>query len=104
MMADASGKCRADPALPAHSQSIVFRAMAVWNSWIPADELNLAIWKARNKLVEAVQPCRLVDGPAAATVATCMRLEWGTQDASTVMTDQGRKLGLAEDPPAVVNR
>ena len=64
----------------------------------------MAISAARNKLVQATHPWRLVYRPAAATVATCARLEWEVHDAAAMITDEGRKLDLAEDPPAVVKK
>ena len=93
---------RADPAFQAHSLPIGFWSMAVWNQWVPLEDLNLAVWIARNSLAPAAHPWRLVYGPSAATVATCARLDWKMVDASTIITDGGHTIDVTQDPPAVV--
>lgn len=104
IMADGSDRGRADPAFDAHTQPICFWAMAIWNDWMPVAELQTMIWEAKTKLTLAAFPWQHVKGPAAATVATCARLEWEVKDACTMVTDEGRKLELDLEPPAVIKR
>ena len=78
--------------------------MAVGNQWVPLEDLNLAVWTARNKLTQAAHPWRLIYGPAAATVVTCARLDWKLIDVSTIITDGGHWIDLTQDPPVVVKR
>lgn len=104
IMADGSGRGSAGLAFGAHAQPICFWAMAIWNKWMPLDELQSMVWEAKTKLTLAAFPWRHVHGPATATVAACARIEWELKDASAIVTDEGRKVELELDPPAVVKK
>ena len=55
-LADGSGRGRVDPAFEAHSQPIVFWAMAVWHDWLPRAMLGKMIAVARARLARAKNP------------------------------------------------
>lgn len=104
IMMDAGEGGRADPAFQAHVLPIGFWSMAVWNKWMPIEELNHTAWTARDAPAQAAHPWRLVYGPAAATVASCARLDWHVVDGATIKTDVGETMDLTVGPPAAVKR
>ena len=102
MLADGSAAGRVDPAYEAHAQPIGHWAQAVWNGWLPMKHLLQLVADAKVRLDKARQPWMVVYGPSAAFVCTAARLQWTVCDAVNVITDEGRRLKLNLDPPAVV--
>jgi len=76
MMADGDSKGCADPAFEAHVGVLHMWALAVWEDWTPRPLLKWLIDDARGRLDRAKSPWAVVDGPAAAVVATARRLGW----------------------------
>ena len=101
-LADGSKRGRVDPAFEAHSQPIVFRAMAVWYDWLLRSTLRRLISNARARLARAKAPWAVVRGPAAAYVATAGRLGWCVHGPLTVLLDDDSTLDYAVDSPAFV--
>ena len=64
--------------------------------------LEGSIADAKSKLVKAPRPWAVATGPATVFVLTAARLGWTVHSATTVTTDDGTKLMLHLDPPAVV--
>ena len=99
MMANGSSSGRADPAYAAHTQVIGFWAMNVWNKWIDVAEFESGIQSTKAMMISEGVNWQKVHGPTAALIATCARIEWTVQDASTLITHTGRVLRLDLDPP-----
>ena len=104
MVADGSKKGRADPAFPAHMDVVHHWAQAVWNTWLPRQDLQTSIDFARKRISNAQRPWAVVHGPAAALICTLQRVGWTVTDATHLTTDEGKQLDLTLDPPVVVNR
>ena len=102
ILADGGPKGMADPAFPAHMSTMGHWSMAIWEAWLPMKNLQLAIADAKVRLVQAARPWQRVFGPAAAFVASAARLGWRVHDAENCVTDLGKQLNLAIDPPAVI--
>ena len=98
MIADGSLMGKADPAFIAHSDVIVHWAKAIWNKWIPREDLQTSIDDAKTRTAASPQPWRVVYGPAAALVCTAERLNWEVLSATELRTDVGRILDLTLDP------
>ena len=103
-VADGSTKGRADPAFVGNTGLLHHWAMAIWNSWIPRELLQISLSDAMSRMAGAKQPWSVVYGPAAAPVGTAKRLGWTILNASTLTSDDGRTFSLDEDPPIVIAR
>ena len=101
-LADGSSHGRVDPAYEAHCQPIFFWAMAVWHEWMTRPELSKLMSVARARLATAKNRWAKVRGPAAAYVATAIRIGWCVQGPLNVTTDDGTRLDLCVDSPAFV--
>ena len=99
MLADGSGTGRADPAFDAHSAPIGHWAMAIWESWAPRPLLQRLVVRAKLRLSLAKSPWANVHGPAAAFVASALRLQWVIHDACRVTFDNGVNLNFAAFRP-----
>lgn len=101
-VADGSRTGRADPAYDAHDLPLGQWATSVWEGWLPKVSLLKLAASAKKRLIKAQRMWAVVYGPAAAMVASCGRLGWTVLDGFNLITDLGRGLNLAVDPPAVV--
>ena len=89
-----------DPAFDAHVLPIKHWALACWSQWQPAELLQFAMAKARDKVIVAGSAkWARVTGPAGATCASAHRLGWSFLSATSLVTDTGRMLNLVLDPP-----
>ena len=104
MIADGSKTGKADPAFEAHTSVAQHWAQAVWNSWMPEEDLQASIDYARSRIDKAQQPWSVVTGPAAALVCTLDRLQWRVVSAVLLITDEGREVDLRITPPIVVKK
>ena len=104
LVADGSLRGRADPAFEAHSDVIVHWAQSMWNLWIPTQLMQVSLEDAMVRTASAANPWSVVYGPAAALVCTAHRLGWTIHHATSLTTDEGRKIDLQADPPIVVKR
>ncbi len=104
MMAEAEGKRNIDPAYAAHVLPLGRWAEAVWLEWCPRLLLHKSITTAKMQLIKAAKPWAVVNGPAAAAVATAGRLGWTFHDAERIETDDGELIDMSLDPPVVVKR
>ncbi len=104
LLADGPSEGYVDPAFEAHAAPLAMWAEASWMQWAPRHALNTTMAKVKLKLLHASRPWARVTGPAAAVVATAARLGWHVADATTLVTDRGRRLDLTCDPPTVVRR
>ena len=102
MLADESNTGRADPAYDAHMLPIGEWALAVGEGWRKLDSIMGMVGRACTRLRKVKNPWKVAYGPAAAFVLSCWRLGWTVVSAVVVITDDGRELNLALDPPAVV--
>ena len=65
--------------------------------------MQAALDAARHKLAQAKCPWwTLVTGPSTALLTTMRRFGWKCEDATTLITDEGRPLDLRVDLPVVV--
>ncbi len=101
-MAENTTGSSVDPAFAAHTAPLVRWAEAIWGGWVPVATLSRAVARAKGKLSGARSPWNAVAGPAAAAVATAARLGWVFDGADIIITDSGRRLDLAVDPPIIV--
>ena len=99
MIADGSKTGKADPAFEAHASVAQHWAQAVWNAWLPVDDLQASVDYARGRIDKAQQPWAVVTGPAAALICTLDRLEWRVVSAVLLVTDEGREVDLRVTPP-----
>ncbi len=90
------------PAFGAHLGPIRAWAEAVWGRWFPLKAMNVAVARARCRLVRARRIWSAVQAPAAAVLATAARIDWEFDDATKVKTHDGSVLDLAVDSPAAV--
>ena len=104
ILADLTDRQRLDPAFDAHAAPIGRWAEAVWYQWRPLRELQRSIVHAKASLATARCPWSVVNGPAAAAVASAARIDWHFADATTIITDRGASIDLLLDPPIVVRR
>ena len=104
MLADGSGTGRADPAFDAHIAPIGHWALAIWESWAPRPLLQRLVIRAKLRLSLAKSTWANVHGPAAAFVASALRLKWVIHDACRVTMDDGVNLNFAVDSPSFVKR
>ena len=102
VIADGSLKGKADPAFQAHTSPIGKWAEAVWESWLSRPALERLAAAAKEKVAKSNFSWALVRGPAAAFVASAVRIGWSVVDAFTVVTDRAVELDLRVDPPAHV--
>ena len=102
MMADGSATGMADPAFGAHLIPIGTWATAVWEEWLPIKLLDGSVADAKSKVIKAPRPWAVATGPATVFILTTARLGWTVHSATTMTTDDGTKLTLHLDPPAVV--
>ena len=100
--ADGSDKGQADPAFGAHIVPIGTWATAIWERWLAVSVLHVGITDAKCKAVKAPRHWGVAIGPAAAYVLTATRLDWEVHSATEVTTDDGTRLQLHIDSPAVV--
>ena len=104
MLADSSGSGRADPAFDAHLAPIGHWAMACWENWSPRSILQRLVVRAKLRLSTAKSLWANVHGPAAAFVASALRLQWIIHDAFRITIDNGVGFNFTVDPPAFVKR
>jgi hypothetical protein len=100
VIADGSLKGKADPAFQAHISPIGKWAEAVWESWLSRPALEKLATAARVKVGKPNFRWTSVRGPAAAFVASAVRLGWDVLDAYNVVTDWGASIDFRVDPPA----
>ena len=79
-------------------------AQAVWNSWLPEEDLQASVEYARNKIDKAQQPWSVVTGPAAAFICTLGRLQWRVVSAVMLITDEGKEVDLRVTPPLLASK
>jgi hypothetical protein len=103
IFADEKGNA-ADPAFPAHTEPILYWAIAAWESWLNRGAMLRLVAEAKRALASAPNVWAAVRGPGAAFVATAARLGWTVHDAFSLTTDVGTALRLTSDPPARVRR
>ena len=104
MLADSSGSGRADPAFDAHLAPIGHWAMACWENWSPRSILQRLVVRAKLRLSTAKSHWANVHGPAAAFVASALRLQWIIHDAFRITMDNGVGFNFTVDSPAFVKR
>ncbi len=102
MLADEREVQALDPAFDANVAPVLAWAEAVWSGLCPMSLLQVATSRAAAALTRARHPWSAVRGPAGALLATAARLGWQVVDASTLITDAGRRIDLHSDPPVVV--
>ena len=104
LLADGCGTGRADPAFDAHLAPIGHWAMAIWENWSPRPLLQRLVVRAKLRMSVAKSQWANVHGPAAAYVASALRLQWVIHDALRVTMDNGVGLNFSVDSPAFVKR
>ena len=104
MIADGSKSGKADPAFPAHVDVVRHWAQAVWNRWLPENDLQASLDYARERIAKSPQPWKVVAGPAAALICTLDRVGWKVTSVASLTTETGRTLDFHTDPPVVVAR
>ena len=104
MIMDGSKTGKADPAFEAHTSVAQHWAQAVWNTWLPTDDLQASIDYARGRIEKCPQPWAVVTGPAAALICTLERLRWKVISAVRLITDEGKEVDLRVTPPIVIKR
>ena len=102
VLADGSMTGRADPAFAAHDAPIGKWAEAVWSHWLPRAALDRLTRNALALAREGAISWGKVCGPAAAFVASALRLGWHVIDSQTLITDNGLAIDLLCDSPAFV--
>ena len=100
--ADGTKSGRADPAFAAHEDPIGMWAEAVWSQWLPRVALEKLAVAALGMIVEGAVAWAKVRGPAAAFVASALRLGWRVSDAFNLVTDRGNHVDMRQDSPAFV--
>ena len=70
LLADGPAGAAADPAFSAHADPITLWAVAVWESWLPRSAFTRTIARAKRRIAAAKREWNVVQGPAAAVVAT----------------------------------
>ena len=96
MVADGSKKGKADPAFEAHTSVALHWAQAVWNKWLPIEDLQATVDYAKGRVEGTDRPWAKVTGPAAALVCSLHRLKWEVVDATNLTTDEGKAIDLKE--------
>ena len=104
LLADGSMRGKADPAFAAHEAPIGKWAEALWEAWLPRPALQKLVSAALADVAGRPSPWARVRGPAAAFVASALRLGWQIQSYFEVVTDLGQYLDLTRDPPAMTLR
>ena len=102
ILADGIKGGAADPAMEAMCQPIYFWARAVWHRLLPANTLRATLKDSRRRMGKSRRPWAVVRGPSAAMAATVAQIGWQVASATELITDEGRKLLLDEDPPVVI--
>ena len=102
IIADGSASGTTDPVFGAHLVPIGTWATAIWERWLPIALLDGSIADAKAKAVRSPRPWAVATGPATVFVLTAARLDWTVHSATSVTTDEGTRLTLHIDPPAVV--
>jgi hypothetical protein len=74
----------------------------VWETWRPRDALAADLCHARQRLTSAKHVWSKVSGPAAAFLASALRLGWQVHDFNRVSDDCGNEFRFDRDPPALV--
>ena len=93
---------RADPAFAAHDAPIGKWAEDVWSHWLPHVALDRLTRNALALAREGAISWGKVCGPAAAFVASALRLGWHVIDSQTLIADNGLAIDLLCDSPAFV--
>ena len=96
------GNASADPGFAAHAGPIGAWAEAVWRRFLDLRSLHLLVARAKVRLCKATRTWAVVNGPAAAMLATASRLGWEVKGACEVADDVGRVISFVEDSPAAV--
>ena len=104
ILADGSMRGKADPAFSAHEAPIAKWAEAVWEAWLPRPALDKLVAAALADLVDRPSPWARVRGPAAAFVASALRLGWQVLSCTEVRTDWGQHVDFTRDSPAMAQR
>ena len=89
-----------NPSQAANLEPIKAWATAWWENWAQPTDL-VRVFKLVKPKVHAAQPNHwsAVRGPAAALVATCIRLKWRSEDGRIFHDDVGAILDAKLDPP-----
>ncbi len=77
-------------------------AEATWCQWLPRHEIIQLVEFALAMVENGAIAWAKVRGPAAAFVATALRLGWVVHDALHLTTDRGVAIDLQRDSPAFV--
>jgi len=91
-----------NPNLAANLGPIKAWATACWEGWAPVDQMKTVYKHNKGKIIDA-QPnhWNAVRGPAAAVAATCVRLQWRSEDGVQFRDDVGTTLDITLDSPQV---
>ena len=91
-----------NPNLAANVGPIKAWASASWEGWARVDQMT-EVFKYNNSKLKEMQPNHWngVRGPAAAVVATCIRLQWRSEDGIHFRDDVGMRLDITLDSPQV---
>ena len=104
ILADGGMRGKADPAFAAHEAPIAKWAEAVWEGWLPRPALSKLVSAALAVLAGRPSPWAMVRGPAAAFVASALRLGWQVLPYAEVRTDCGQHIDFTRDSPAMARR
>ena len=115
--AEAGGKCyelvlhvadgakgTLDPAFDAHGLPIRMWAMALWEEWVPPQQMDEALRHASRFALtgDGSAIWSRVAGPAAAVAASASRIGWTFHSGHLLCTDQNYMFNLFLDPPQVI--
>ena len=104
VLADSRASQATDPAFDAHTLPLVYWAHAVWSSLRPASALADALRSAQRRIDSAASTWSVVTRPAAAVLATALRLGWAVPDYCSFVDDLGYTYNLRRSSPALVKR
>jgi len=71
---------------------------------MPITSLNRLVRCGKAKLEKTQRKWRACTGPGTTLIMTCRRIGWEVVDAEVLETDEGRRLHMGRDPPAVVRK
>lgn len=93
-----------DPAFDVHGLPIRMWALALWEEWVPCQQMDDALQHAMCHAVmsDGSPQWSRVAGPAAAVVASASRIKWRFLSGHRLCTDLGHTLDLLLDPPKAV--